>query len=116
MLASLTELRDYRVQATDGDLGRIADLGFRQNEWIARYVVVDDETWSMPYLVVGAPSGAERSLIATDYVQTIDLGTRNIYLSLPADAVAHSPVLIASEPVTPELEQSLREYYDRYSR
>jgi len=43
MLASLTELRSYRVRATDGDLG-------------------------------------------------------------------------STEPVTPELEQNLREYYDRYSR
>lgn len=242
MLVSLTELRSYRVQGADDDLGRIADLAFRQNEWIVRYVIVemenlarealllsgylgkldrgahllpadilreqvvntdpldrsrrldvrdeqrlhdqygwpaywwqeehdigpmgglwseepqapehpdepefesprllfigdlvgnyaveaeggeigmlqdvivDDETWSIPYLVVGAPTGEERPLIATDYVQTIDLGTRNIYLSLPRDAAAGSPVLSSTEAVTPELEQSLREYYDRYSR
>jgi sporulation protein YlmC with PRC-barrel domain len=242
MLASLTELKTYRVQGTDGDLGKINDLCFRQNEWIARYVVVemedlerealllssylgrlnrethtlsadvrreqvtntdppdrsqplgeqeelrlhdeygwpaywwqeeydlgpvgglwseepqapedpdepvlessrlmfagdlpevytveaeggeigrlldvivDDETWSIPYMVVGDPSGAGRMLVATDYVQTIDLGTRSIYLSLPTDAVVNSPVLSSVEPITPELEQSLREYYDRYSR
>ncbi len=29
MLASLTELRSYLVEGTDGQIGRIADLGFR---------------------------------------------------------------------------------------
>jgi hypothetical protein len=242
MLASLTELRSYRVRGTDADLGKINDLGFRQNDWIVRYVVVsmedlarealllstylgrldrgshtlsadilleqvtnadpldrsmplaerdeqrlhdqygwpaywwqeehdiepigglwseeprapenadesefesprvmfvgdlleayavegeggeigrlldvivDDETWLMPYLVVGSPPGTERSLIATDYVQTIDLGARSIYISLPVDAVVNSPVLSSTGPITPELEQSLRQYYDRYTR
>jgi len=242
MLASLMELRSYRVQGTDGDLGRIADIGFRQNEWIVRYLIVemeelareallpasylsrldrgahilsaavrrdqltntdpldrsrpidereerrlhdqygwpavygqeehdispigglwseepqapenpdepefesprllfagdlfeayavegedgeigrlqdiliDDETWSIPYLVVGAPAGEDRPLIATDYAQLIDLGTRTIYVALTRDAIAAGPVLSASAPVTPELAQSLRDYYDQYSR
>ncbi|MGE5295790.1 MAG: hypothetical protein ACM3VT_13265 [Solirubrobacterales bacterium] len=94
----------YAVEAEGGEIGRLLD------------VIVEDETWSVPYLVVGTPPGLERSLIATDYVQTIDLGTRNIYISLPVDAVANSPVLSTAGPITPELEQSLREYYDRYSR
>jgi hypothetical protein len=41
MLASLTELRSYQVEGTDREFGRIADLGFREDEWIVRYVVVD---------------------------------------------------------------------------
>jgi hypothetical protein len=94
----------YTVEAEGGEIGRLLD------------VIVDDETWSIPYMVVGDPSGAGRMLVATDYVQTIDLGTRSIYLSLPTDAVVNSPVLSSVEPITPELEQSLCEYYDRYSR
>ncbi len=43
MLASLTELRSYRVRGTDADLGKINDLGFRQNDWVVRYVVVGME-------------------------------------------------------------------------
>lgn len=96
-------LEAYAVEGEGGEIGRLLD------------VIVEDETWSIPYLVVGSP-GAERTLVATDYVQTIDLGTRNIYLSLPVGAVANSPILSSVGPITPELEQSLREYYDRYSR
>ena len=37
MLASLAELRSYYVRGRDGEIGRIADLCFRENEWIVRY-------------------------------------------------------------------------------
>ena len=37
MLASLAELRSYYVLGRDGEIGRIADLCFRENEWIVRY-------------------------------------------------------------------------------
>ncbi len=242
MLASLTELRSYRVEGADGEIGRIADLGFREDEWIVRYVVVDmedldrqalllsaylgnldrarhtltadirreqvantppfdraepltrqeeqelhnlygwpvywweqeheitpigglwdepveesenpdepeeagpellfvgdlaevygiqpeggevgvlqdviveDERWTIPYLVVHVPPSGRRILLASDYVQMIDVGARSIQVSVPRDAIVHSPVIASEEPITAELQQSLREYYDQYSR
>jgi hypothetical protein len=242
MLASLTELRSYYVEGTDGQIGRIADLGFREDEWIVRYVVVDledlgrqalllsaylghldrathtlsadirrgpvanappfdrgepltrqdeqelhdlygwpaygweqeheitpigglwdepvqesenpdepdeagpellfvgdlteiygvqseggeigvlhdvivqDEGWTLPYLVIDVESSGRRVLLASDYVQTIDMEARRIHVSVPRAAVINSPVISSEEPVTPELEQSLREYYDPYLR
>ncbi len=41
MLVSLTELRSYRIESTDGDIGRIDDLMFFRGEWTVRYVVED---------------------------------------------------------------------------
>jgi hypothetical protein len=46
MLASLTELRSHEVEGTDGEIGRIADLGLRENERVVRYVVVHYEWYS----------------------------------------------------------------------
>lgn len=43
MLRSVKSLRDDPIQATDGDLGRIDDIGFRHNDWIVRYGVIDME-------------------------------------------------------------------------
>jgi hypothetical protein len=93
----------YGIQAEGGEAGTLQDL------------IVDDETWMIPYLVVNTPE-AQRVLLATDYVETIDLGTRDLYVSLPRDAIAGGPVISATEPITPALEQSLREYYDQYTR
>ncbi len=79
-------------------------------------MIVEDEGWTIPYLVVNMESSGRRVLLTSDYVQTIDVGARQIHVSVPRDAVVHGPVISSEEPVTPELEQSLREYYDQYSR
>lgn len=94
----------YGVQAEADEIGLLQD------------VIVDDETWALPYLVVAGPSAGRRVLLASDYVQMVDLAARRIHVGLSADAVAHSPVLTAEEPLTPALLQSLKQYYDQYSR
>jgi hypothetical protein len=94
----------YGVQAEGDEIGLLQD------------VIVVDETWAIPYLVVGAAPAGPRLLLATDYVQTIELAARRIHVTLTRDAINHGPVLTAAEPITPELERSLREYYDQYSR
>jgi hypothetical protein len=93
----------YGIQAEGGEVGTLQDL------------VVDDETWMIPYLVVSLPE-SQRVLLATDYVETIDLGTRDLYLGLPRDVILGGPVVSGEEPITPALARSLREYYDQYTR
>ena len=94
----------YGIQPEGGEIGTLRD------------VIVEDESWTIPYLVVNLESSGRRVLLACDYVQMIDVGARQIHVSVPRDAVLHGPVISADEPVTPELVQSLREYYDQYSR
>lgn len=94
----------YGIQPEGGELGILQD------------VIVEDESWTIPYLVVHVPSLGRRVLLASDYVQAIDVGARSIQVSVPRDAVMHSPVIASEEPITTELQQSLREYYDQYSR
>jgi hypothetical protein len=101
-VSDLTEI--YGIQSDDGEVGILQD------------VIVDDETWAISYLVVHVPSSGGRVLLATDYIQTTDLGTRRIYMAVTREAILHSPVVSSEQPITPELEQSLREYYDQYSR
>jgi hypothetical protein len=93
----------YGIQAEGGEAGTLQDI------------IINDETWMIPYLVVHLAEG-QRVLLATDYVDMIDLGTRDLYVSLPRDIILGGPVVSAEEPLTPALEQSLREYYDQYTR
>ena len=37
-------------------------------------------------------------------------------MAVTREAIVNSPVVSSEQPITPELEQSLREYYDQYSR
>ena len=41
MIRSLDTLQGYGLRATDGSVGKIADLYFDDHAWIIRYVVVD---------------------------------------------------------------------------
>jgi hypothetical protein len=97
-------LEIYGIQSDDGEAGILQD------------VIVDDETWAISYLVVGVPPAGNRVLLATEYIQTMDLGARRIYMAVTKDAIVNSPAVSSEQPITPELEQSLREYYDQYSR
>jgi hypothetical protein len=101
-VGDLTEV--YGIQSDEGEVGVLQD------------VVVEDETWSIAYLVIDVPAADHRMLLASDYVQTIDLAARRVDVAVSRDAILHSPAITAEEPVTPALERSLREYYDRYPR
>jgi len=139
MLASLTELKSYYIRGRDGEIGRIDDLCLREDEGpqllfagdlidiygvqaegqeiaILRDLIVDGESWTVPYLVLDVASSGQHVLLASDYVQTIELAARRIHVALPTEALVHGPVLTAEEPITPALERSLKQYYDAYSR
>jgi len=110
MVISLTELKSYRIETVDGDGGEAGTL---------KDFVVEHETWAIPYLVIETNASAQvprRVLVATDYVQRVDWLGKSIEVSLSTDDIIGSPALVSEEPITPEFEHSLREYYDRYSR
>ncbi len=126
MLASLTELKSYYVEGTDGEIGRIADLGFREDEWIVRYVVVDMEDLEREALPLSA------------YLGRLDRGKHTLSADIRREQVANTPPFDRAEPLTrrqeqelhdlygwpgywweqehEQLQQSLWEYYDQYSR
>lgn len=94
----------YGIQSDDGEVGILQDM------------IVDDETWAISYLVVNVPASGGRVLLATDYIQTMDLAARRIYVAVTREAIVNSPVVSSEQPLTPELQRSLREYYDQYSQ
>jgi hypothetical protein len=95
----------YSIQTDGGEAGILKDF------------VVADETWTIPYLVIDtSETPARRVLVATDYVQRIDWLGKSIEVALSIDDIAGSPVFSSEEPITPELERTLHDYYDRYAR
>lgn len=94
----------YGVQPEEGEVGILQD------------VIVDDESWTIPYIVINLDSSGQHTLLASDFIETIDLEGRRIHVSVPRDVILKGPVIASEEPVTPALQQSLREYYDQYSR
>ena len=99
MLASLTELRSYYVKGTDGEIGRIDDLCFREDEWIVRYVVVDMEDLDREALLLSA------------YLGRLHRDTHTVSADIRREQVENTPALDRAQPLTRQDEQELHELY-----
>jgi len=91
----------YAVHSHEGEWGVLQDI------------LVDDQTWTMPYLAVNAPAGEGSVLVETGRVGEVNWIAKEAYISLPAAVLAESPRYRPDERVTPELERSLHDYYEK---
>jgi sporulation protein YlmC with PRC-barrel domain len=69
-LRSADELIGYRVQASDGVVGRVSDLVADDRTWIVRYFIVRTGTW-LPRKKVMIPSG--RVIRISDRTDTVSV-------------------------------------------
>ena len=55
MIRSLQDLTNYKISATDGDIGHIVDFYFDDDAWVVRYFVVKTGTWLSSRQVLISP-------------------------------------------------------------
>jgi sporulation protein YlmC with PRC-barrel domain len=60
MLVNVTTMRNWRVEATDGDVGSVADVFFDDERWGARYLVVETGGWLASRKVLLSPASVSR--------------------------------------------------------
>ena len=89
----------YAVHALEAQFGVLQD------------VVIDNQTWMIPYVAVDAPL-----LVETGCIGRVDWVAKEIHVSLPAAVLLDGPAYRSAEPLTPELERSLHEYYERIGK
>jgi len=102
MLRSLRELERYKVSATDGEVGSVADF------------LLDDDHWTVRYLVVetGGFFAERRVLITPISFRQVDWSTKQFHLTLTQERVKSSPNVDADKPVSRQHEM---DYYGYYS-
>ena len=59
MLYFASTLKNYNIQANDGELGKVKDLYFDDKKWTVRYLVADTRKWLPGKKVVVSPSGVK---------------------------------------------------------
>jgi hypothetical protein len=101
MLRSLRDLERYRVNASDGDVGRVVNFLLDDERWIVRYLVVE----------TGGVLGRPRVLISPISFRQVEWSTHCFSLALTMDKVKHSPSLDTDKPVSRQHE---RDYYGYY--
>ncbi|HEY5777819.1 MAG TPA: PRC-barrel domain-containing protein [Terrimicrobiaceae bacterium] len=101
MLRAFHDIKNFRLAAEDGDIGKVKEFYFDDRSWIVRYVVVDTGGWLPGRKVLLLP----RSL------GTISEESRHIAVHLTKEQIEHSPSIETDKPVSRQFEEKWYRYY-----
>lgn len=103
MLLPITDLTDYTIQATDGDIGTIDDLYFHTypDNWRVRYLVVNLGNWLSRQQVLLNPA----------VVTAIDTEKQQVVVALNRQQIKDSPDILSDMPISREKELMLHHHY-----
>ncbi|MBB4200517.1 hypothetical protein CCR94_02695 [Rhodoblastus sphagnicola] len=101
MLQFASALRGYAIEASDGEIGTLADFLVDDRTWRTRWLVVDTGTWLTGRMVLLHPTSIGRA----------DHGRRELSVALTRAQVEASPELSQHEPVSMQMERHLYDYY-----
>lgn len=101
MIHSAYNLIGYRLQAADGEIGKVHDLYFDDDQHEIRYVVADTGNW-LP---------GRRVLLAPLTVESIDTGQRKLIVKTSRKAIEDSPPISDDLPVSRQHERDLAQHF-----
>jgi len=101
MLKSLNLLRGHALAAIDGEIGRIKDALFDDQQWVVRYLVVNTGDWLSGRDVLISPRSLELP------------GPSQVHLNvrLTREQVRNSPDVDFEKPIPRQIEQDFYSYY-----
>jgi len=105
-LRKITDLKGYRLHASDGEIGKLREVYFDDHRWAVRYLVVDTGSWLLERQV----------LIAAGALTGVDGGEKRLTVSLTREEVKHSPPLDAAKPVSRLYEEENEPFCDPLRR
>jgi len=101
-LRSVAEVTGYRVDATDGEIGHIADFFASEMDWIIRYALVDTGHW-LP---------GRKVLIAPDWITNIEWLEREVQVQMTRKQFENSPEFDPKQGIDRQYETNLYRYYE----
>ena len=102
MLRSIVELIGYKIEASDGDIGKVSDFLFDDKLWVIRYLVANTGNWLVGRQVLISPAafhGKPR------------WENEKFPLILTRHMVEESPDIREDEPVSRQRESEIAAYY-----
>jgi hypothetical protein len=101
MLQSIKRLYGSKLGASDGEIGKVKDFYFDDQNWAVRYVVADTGTWLTSRQVLLSPH-ALTSLYQNEKVMLVNLTRKQI---------EDSPSIESHKPVSRQFEEEYHRYY-----
>lgn len=101
MLIKSKTLKNYKLNAIDGDIGKVKEFYFDDRFWTVRYLVVETGNWF----------NSNQVLVSPYLIQSVDYDVELINVNLTKQQVADSPPYQTDKPVSRQYEESYNNYY-----
>jgi hypothetical protein len=101
MLKRLEDFCQCLIQAKDGEIGKIVDFYFDENEWDIRYFVIETGSWHPAQKILLSP----RAFYLPDETKT------RFYTHFSLERIKHSPVWNKQPLLSRHYERALSDYY-----
>lgn len=102
-LRSVNEVKEYRINALDGEIGRVSDFLIDDESWVIRYLVVDTARW-WP---------GKKVLVPLIWITDISWAEKDVSVDVTREKIKASPEFDPSRPINREQEEVLYDYYGR---
>lgn len=100
-LRRLKNLTGHKLQARDGEIGKLKQIYFDDRRWIVRYFVVQTGNW-----LIG-----QEVLIVPATIESVADETRQLIVNLTCEQISQSPPVDTELPVSLHYEQEYYRYY-----
>lgn len=101
MLHEVKALKDYKLNALDGDIGKAKEFYFDDHHWTIRYLVADTGNWLI----------SRQVLISPHVLAAIHRDKRSISIRLTKKQIEASPPLDSDKPVSRQFEDAYHRYF-----
>ena len=102
-LRSTQDVSGYDIQASDGEIGHVADF------------IIDDDTWAIRYLVVATKNWwpGKKVLVSPQWIQRISWPESKVFVNLSRETIKASPEFTEESLLNRDYEISLYGHYNR---
>jgi uncharacterized protein YrrD len=101
MLNNVNDLKNYKLNSLDGELGKTKELYFDDRYWTIRYLVADTGSWFSQNLVLISPYA----------LKNVNKDEENITIDLTKKQIEESPSADKHMPVSRQFEEKYHAYY-----
>lgn len=102
MLRTLKAVHNFAIHASDGEIGRIEDFYFDDEQWVVRYLVVKTGGWLFGKEVLISPRSVTR----------VEFEDHCVAVNLTRDQVRNSPDIDTDKPISRQKESEYHLYYN----
>jgi len=102
-LRSNTEVMNYHIKASDGELGHLQGMLIDPETWAIRYLIINTSNWWLGHLV----------LVAPQWIKEVSWSASKVYVDLTQSEIKNAPRYNAGAVFGREAEEALHRHYGR---